>query len=132
MYYDTIFKAYKEFILKNSNYAPRVVKINTNKSTYFPIIIFPKPKSGFSTTTQKKINKSRNNYITIEQYAQKKDKTPAQVIIDELSDLSIQFFEKLNIPNTLDELKPNIDTNILRNIQHYECNIDNRGNITRI
>lgn len=131
-FYNELFDAYKQFILANSKYSPRVVKISNNTSTYFPIVVFPKPRSSGGTKTQKNIYKSRNEYFTIEQYAQNKGKVPAQVIIDELSDLSLEFFGRLNINNTLDEPKPNIDTNIIRNVQQYQCNIDNRGFITRI
>ena len=38
--YDLIFDAYKEYIENNSQYGARVVKNNTNTSTYFPLVTF--------------------------------------------------------------------------------------------
>ena len=36
--YDKIFKEFKEFVEKNSKYGARVVKYNTNTTSYFPLI----------------------------------------------------------------------------------------------
>lgn len=38
--YEEIFSAYKKFIEENSQYDAKVVKYNTNTSSYFPIITF--------------------------------------------------------------------------------------------
>lgn len=133
MYYDDIFKAYKEFILNNSKYAPRVVKINTNTSTYFPLITCMLMDNPDNVITQKRIYTSSNYFFTIEIYAKDKENVASQIIIDELRALTIEFFSnKLNMRKTLDQPKPNIDINIFRQVLNYQCNIDNRGNITRI
>jgi hypothetical protein len=36
--YEQIFSEYKKFIEENSQYSARVVKYNTNTSSYFPIV----------------------------------------------------------------------------------------------
>ena len=38
--YDEIFEVYKNFMESKSQYGVRVVKYNTNTSTYFPLITF--------------------------------------------------------------------------------------------
>lgn len=133
MYYDAIFKTYKEFILNNSKYAPRVVKTYTNTSAFFPLITCMLVDNPDNAVTQKRIYTSNDYYFTIEIYAKDKDKVASQVIIDELRSLTIEFFSnRLNMRKTLDQPKPNIDTSIFRQVLNYQCNIDNRGNITRI
>lgn len=133
MYYDNIFKAYQQFILDNSQYSPRVVKVNTNTSTYFPIITCMLMDNPDNAVTQKRIYTSNNYYFTIEIYAKDKNNIASQVIIDELRNLTIEFFgNKLGMRKTLDQPKPNIDTHIFRQVLNYQCNIDSRQNITRI
>lgn len=133
MYYDNIFNEYKQFILDNSKYAPRVVKIATQTSTYFPIITCMLMDNPDDAITQKRIYTSSNYYFTIEIYAKEKNGVASQVIIDELKALTIEFFSnKLGMRKTLDQPKPNIDTSIFRQVLNYQCNIDNRGTITRI
>lgn len=133
MYYERIFDEYKQFILTESKYAPRVVKIATQTSTYFPIITCMLMDNPDNAITQKRIYTSSNYYFTIEIYAKDKDNIASQVIVDELKALTIDFFSyKLGMRKTLDQPKPNIDTKIFRQVLNYQCNINNRGQITRI
>ena len=57
----------------------------------------------------------------------------SQVIIDELSKLTMDFFgKKLNMRKTLNKITPNLDKNILRKTINYQCMVGNvRGNIIR-
>lgn len=131
--YDAIFDRYKEYIINNSKYSPKIVKINNNTSTYFPIIVCMLSDTPDNGYTQKHIDESTNYYFTIEIYAKNKKNVASQIIIDELRNLTNNFFgNKLNMKKTLDQSKPNIDTEIFRQVIYYQCSIDNRGNITRI
>lgn len=135
--YEAIFQRYKQFMLDNSKYSPRVVKFSSKKSAYFPLTTCElKNYTDTNPKTQKKIDKSKNFYFTINHYARdivKNNKTVAsQLIIDELTGLTHQFFgEMLGMDCTLDKPTPNLDTEILRQTTQYDCKINNRGNIYR-
>lgn len=135
--YEEIFDKYKEYILKNSKYSPRVVKYSSRESAYFPLTTCElKNYTDTYSRTQKNIDRSKNFYFTINHYArdinEKKKTVPAQLIIDELTELTHQFFgDKLTMRCTLDTPTPNLDTEILRQTQQYQCEISNRGNIYR-
>ena len=137
--YDEIFNEYKQFIKDNSQYDARVVKYNTNTSTYFPIITCTlSDNRDTDNCTIDMIERYEAFYFTIDIYT--KDKTQganvtvaSQVINDELTKLTVQFFgEKLRMKKTLNRPTPNLDTSILRKTIQYQCLIGNvRGNIIR-
>ena len=137
--YDEIFNEYKQFIKDNSQYDARVVKYNTNTSTYFPIITCTlSDNRDTDNCTIDMIERYESFYFTI--YIYTKDKTQganvtvaSQVINDELTKLTLQFFgEKLRMKKTLNRPTPNLDTSILRKTIQYQCLIGNvRGNIIR-
>ena len=135
--YEVIFQRYKQFMLENSKYSPRVVKYSSRESAYFPFSTCElKNYTDTNTKTQKKVDKSKNFYFTINHYARdivKNNKTVAsQLVIDELTELTHQFFgEMLGMYCTLDRPTPNLDTEILRQTIQYDCQINNRGNIYR-
>lgn len=136
--YDKIFKDFKDYIESNSKYSPRVVKYNTNTSTYFPIVVCTLSNT-ISTDycTNDKIEYYDEHYYTIEVYT--KDKVngtnitvSSQIINEELTKLSIEFFEKINMKRTLCQITPNLDTSILRRTIRYQGLIGNvRENIIR-
>lgn len=137
--YDEIFNAYKEYIETNSKYNARVVKYNTNTSTYFPVItckLSDNKDTDFCTTD--KIEYYEAYYFTIDIYTKDKKNgnnilVASQIINDELSKLTMIFFgEKLNMKKTLNRPTPNLDSSILRKTIQYQCLIGNvRGNIIR-
>lgn len=133
--YDVIFDYYKKYITENSKYEPRITKDNSKSSTYFPIIAFFQDDNTDEIRTQKSIEKIENYYFTIDIYAKNKNVDgkliASQVIVDELKDLTLVFFEKLNMKKTQNRPVPNIDSEILRRTIKYQCQIDNRGNINR-
>lgn len=134
--YEAIFDRYKQFILANSKYAPRVVKTATNTSTYFPIITCVLSDSPDNGRTQQNADRNNMNYYTINIYAQdivNPNKTIAsQVVIDELRKLTNEFFGiKLNMRKTLDRPTMNIDTDVNRQTMNYQCIVDNRCVISR-
>ena len=71
--YDEIFDAFKEYIETNSKYNAKVVKYNTNTSTYFPIItcvLVDNKDTDFCTND--KIEFYEAHYFTIDIYTKDK------------------------------------------------------------
>ncbi len=123
--YEEIIDDYKKFIESHSQYNPRVVKYNTNTSTYFPVVCCY--LSNFIDTDYCTIDKIENHqemYLTTEVYT--KDKTKdnetiaSQVINDELVKLTMEFFNRLNLKMTLCRITPNLDTSILRRTMQHQ------------
>ena len=136
--YDLIFEKYKYFIEQNSIYSPRVVKYYTNTSTYFPIISLTLSNDTHTdNATIDKIEYYDEHYYTIDIYTQNKTRganivTASQVINDELTKLTIQFFDQLNMRRTLCRPTPNLDKSVLRKTIQYQCLVGNaRKNIIR-
>lgn len=136
--YDLIFEKYKYFIEQNSIYQPRVVKYYTNTSTYFPIISLTLSNDTHTdNATIDKIEYYDEHYYTIDIYTQNKTRganivTASQVINDELTKLTIQFFDQLNMRRTLCRPTPNLDKSVLRKTIQYQCLVGNaRKNIIR-
>lgn len=147
--YEKIFAMYKKYIESNSKYNAKVVKYNENSSSYFPIvtcILDDNVDTDYATLD--KIEFYEEHYYIIEVYTKDKNvktinvvdgeeketttKVASQVINDELTKLTIEFFNKLNMKRTLCKYNPNIDKSILRRTIHYQCMLDNaRGRIIR-
>lgn len=137
--YDEIFDRFKKYIENNSQYGARVVKYNTNTSSYFPLITCVlSDNMDTEQTTVDKVEYYEAFYFTIDIYTKDKTKGPnivtaSQIINDELSKLTMKFFgEELNMKKTLNRPTPNLDASILRKTIQYQCLIGNvRGNIIR-
>ena len=137
--YDEIFNAYKEYMETNSKYNVKVVKYNTNTSTYFPLltcVLNNNIDTDYCTIDM--IERYEAFYFTINIYTKDKTKganiqVASQVINDELSALTQKFFgEKLNMKKTLNQPTPNLDISVLRKTIQYQCLIGSaRGNIIR-
>ena len=135
--YEEIYARFKEFVETNSQYNAKVVKYNTNTSTQFPIVTCVLDNNtNTDNCTNDKIEFYDAHYYIINIYTkdqnQGNQKIASQVINDELTKMTIQFFDKLNMKRTLCKYTPNIDTNVLRRTLNYQCLIGNvRGNIIR-
>ena len=137
--YDLIFDEFKKFIEENSQYGARVVKYNTNTSSYFPLITCVLSNNqDTDECTLDKIEYYEAFYFTIDIYTKDKTVGPnivtaSQIINDELSKLTMKFFgEELIMKMTLNRPTPNLDTSILRKTIQYQCLIGNiRGKIIR-
>ena len=137
--YDEIFNAFKNYVEENSEYNPRIVKYNTNTSTYFPIITcILSDNKDTNYCTIDKIEYYEEFYFTIDIYTKDKKNgnnvvIASQIINDELSRLTMEFFGgKLNMKKTQNKPTPNLDTSILRKTIQYQCLIGNvRENIIR-
>ncbi len=135
--YEEIYARFKQYIESNSQYNAKVVKHNTNTSTHFPIVtcVLDDTKNTDNCTNDK-IEFYDAHYYIINIYTKDQnhnnEKIASQVINDELTKMTIQFFEQLNMKRTLCKYTPNIDTNVLRRTINYQCLIGNaRGNIIR-
>ncbi len=135
--YEEIFDRYKKFIEENSQYNTRVVKHNTNTSTYFPLVTCELSNNiDTDYCTNDKIEYYEGFYLTINIYTKDKTinniKVASQLISDELTKLTIHFFGELNMKRTLNRPTPNLDISVLRRTIQYQCLIGNvRGNIIR-
>lgn len=134
--YDEIFKAYKKFMEDKSQYNVRVVKYNTNTSTYFPLVSFElSNRIDADNTTSKRIDDYEGFYFTINQYTKNKGNgakmIASQIIDNELERLTLEFLHKLNIKITMNKPTPNLDTSIFKRTIQGQCMINNRWNIIR-
>lgn len=143
--YEEIFDRYKKFIEENSQYNARVVKHNTNTSSYFPLITCVLSNNiDTDYCTNDKIEYYEGFYFTINIYSQDKTikyieeekelskKVASQVITNELIKLTNIFFGEMNMKRTLCKPTPNLDKSILRTTIQFQCLIGNvRGNIIR-
>jgi len=137
--YELIFDKYKEYLQSNSKYSPNVVKYNSNAISMFPTVVCT--LSNWIETDNATIDKIEyydQYYFTINIYTKDKTKgsnivTASQVISEELSELTTQFFGNvLNMKRTRHSPEPNLDTSILRVVIQYQCLIGNaRKNIIR-
>lgn len=135
--YEEIYARFKQYIESNSQYNAKVVKYNTNTSTQFPLVTFVlDDNKDTDNCTNDKIEFYEAHYYIINIYTKDKNRNgetiASQVINDELTKMTIQFFNQLNLKRTQCKYAPNIDTSILRRIVSYQCLIGNaRGNIIR-
>lgn len=135
--YNELLKEYQKYIENNNRYNARVVKTYTSTSTKFPIISCQ--LSNFIDTdycTIDMIEKHDEMYLTIDIYTENKniDNTTiaSQQINDELTDLTIKFFESKRMRKTLCRLTPNADKNITRRTIQYQGLVSRyRKNIIR-
>lgn len=135
--YNEIFQDYKEFIVERSNFSPRVVKDYTSTSTYFPIISCQ--LSNIIDTDYCTIDMIENHeemYLTIDIFTKNKttnnNEVASQLINDELTELTIQFFNSKKMKRTLCRLTPNADASITRRTIQYQGLVStNTGNIIR-
>lgn len=135
--YELIFQDLKAFLESNSQYNVRVVKNNTNTSSYFPIVVCQ--LSNMADTefcTIDKIEDHKEMYLTNNVFTKDKTigntKVASQVINDEITKLIIEYFEQINMRMTMCSITPNLDKEILRRtIQHQGLVSISRNNIIR-
>ena len=135
--YEEIFDRFKKFIEENSQYNARVVKYNTNTSSYFPIItcvLSDNKDTDYCTLGKEEFYES--HFFTINIYTKDKtinsEKISSDVINKELCKLTTYFFGEMNMKKTLNRPTPNLDQSILRRTMQFQCLIGNvRGNIIR-
>jgi len=135
--YEEIFQQEKEYVESNSKYNVRVVKNNTNTSSYFPIVVCQ--CSNMMDTdfcTIDKIEQHGELYISNDVFTQDKTvdnkKVASQLINDEITKLVVEFFNKINMKMTMCNLTPNLDKSIIRRtIRHQGLVSHDRKKITR-
>lgn len=134
--YDEIFEVYKNFMESKSQYGVRVVKYNTNTSTYFPLITFElSNRVDIDNKTYKDIDNYEKYYFTITQYTKNKKNgavmIASQEIDKELEKLSLEFLHKLNLKITVNKPTINLDTSIFKRTIQAQGEINSRYNIIR-
>ena len=146
--YDEILDGYIEHIENKSQYDAWAVKNGNNTSPHFPIAVCSLSNNiDTDYCSNEKMEFYEGAYFTINLFAGDKEITkteiineeeietyetiPAQVIINELIELTIQYFGGLNMKRTLNKPTPNLDTSILRQTIQYQSLIGTRGNIIR-
>lgn len=134
--YDEIFKVYKNFMESKSQYGVRVVKYNTNTSTYFPLITFElSNRVDTDNKTYKNIDNYEKYYFTINQYTKNKKKgavmIASQEIDKELEELTLEFLHKLNLKITVNKPTMNLNTSIFKRTIQAQGEINSRYNIIR-
>ena len=135
--YNEIFQNYKEFIIAKSKYQPRVVKDYTSTSAYFPIVscqLSNVVDTDYCTIDM--IERHDEMYLTIDVYTKNKtingEEIASQLINDELTELTMQFFSSIKMKRTLCRLTPNADTSITRRTIQCQGLVGSaRGNIIR-
>lgn len=141
--YNEIILEYKEYMENSSQYytidagKPLVVKSHTSTTPYFPLIAVQLSNAtNTNYCTIDKIENFNEIYLTVDIFTKDKtingEKVASQVINDELTNLTMEFFESKNIKMTLCRNTPNLDTSVLRRTLQYQCLVGTaRGNIIR-
>ena len=141
--YNEIILEYKEYMENSSQYytidagKPLVVKSHTSTAPYFPLIAVQLSNAtNTNYCTIDKIENFNEIYLTVDIFTKDKtingEKVASQVINDELTNLTMKFFESKNIKMTLCRNTPNLDTSVLRRTLQYQCLVGTaRGNIIR-
>ncbi len=142
-FYNDIALEYKDYIENKTQYYqpdpnnPLVVKNSNMASSRFPIITIENPNiANTNYCTNDKIERYDELFITINIYTKDKtinnSKIASQVINDELTSLTLKFFEYKNLKLTMCRPTPNMDNGILRRTIQYQGLVGNaRNNIIR-
>lgn len=141
--YNEIILEYKEYMENSSRYytidagKPLVVKSHTSTTPYFPLIAVQLSNAtNTNYCTIDKIENFNEIYLTVDIFTKDKtidgEKIASQEINDELTNLTMKFFESKNLKMTLCRNTPNIDKSILRRTLQYQCLVGTaRKNIIR-
>lgn len=141
--YNEIILEYKEYMENSSQYytidagKPLVVKSHTSTTPYFPLIAVQLSNAtNTNYCTIDKIENFNEIYLTVDIFTKDKtidgEKIASQEINDELTNLTMKFFESKNLKMTLCRNTPNIDKSILRRTLQYQCLVGTaRKNIIR-
>ena len=132
--FSKLFLEYKEYIETNSIYSPKVVKNYNYDKQDFPIIDFNYDNSTNSNdATVDGIEYYDNEYFSVTIYAKDKGNISKNIITEELIQLTHKFLGRYKgMKRTLCRPIPNLDTNVLRTVMNYQCQVGNiYGNIVR-
>lgn len=132
--FSNLFLEYKNYIKSNSKYNPEVVKDFNYDNSYFPIIDFNNSNSiNSNDATIDGIEYYDNEYFRIIIYAKDIGEISKNIITEELVELTQKFLGRYKgMRRTECQPIPNMDTNVLRTLIEYQCQIGNiYGNIVR-
>lgn len=126
---EVLFKAYKQFILDNSIFTPRVFNDTPQELKSFPTILFLENNNKDDITSTNRIEYVDKLQYKIEIYTKNKTidgKTYARkTITDELKYLTFEFLRNHNLRRTDVRKAEYLDLNVDRNIVLAECSVNN-------
>lgn len=132
--FSKLFLEYKTYIETNSKYSPKVVKFFNYDKANFPSISFNNANSTNSNdATIDGIEYYDNEDFEITIYVKDVGNISKNIITEELVQLTHKFLGRYKgMKRTLCRPIPNLDTNVLRTLMNYQCQIGNvYGNIVR-
>lgn len=132
--FSNLFLEYKTYIESNSQYNPKIVKDFNYGTSDFPTIVFDNHNSFNSDdATIDGIEYYDNEYFIITIYTKDKNNVSKNIIAEELVELTQKFLGRYKgMKRTECQPIPNADTNVLRTLIEYQCQIGNiYGNIVR-
>ena len=132
--FSKLFLEYKQYIESNSQYNTKVVKNFNYSKSHFPIIDFSYENTTNSNdSTVDRIEYYDNEYFAVTIYAKDEGTVSKNVITEELIELTHKFLGRYKgMKRTLCKPIPNLDTNVLRTLMNYQCQVGNvYGNIVR-
>lgn len=132
--FSNLYLEYKTYLEGNSEYGVKVVKNYNYDTSHFPIIDFNNSNSVNSDdATVDGIEFYDDEYFIITIYAKDKENISKNIITEELVELTQKFLGRYKgMKRTECQPIPNMDTNVLRTLIKYQCQIGNvYGNIVR-
>lgn len=134
-FYGILFKEFKQYMIDNSTYEPKVYKVSPQKPPKFPVIEL-KMMDDRIDINNSSIDNLEYYYdvafmITI--YTQNIGELDKSIIANELSKLTNKYFMGKGMLKSGQNDVPNINITILRRIITYECKVGNKNlNIRKI
>lgn len=132
--FSDLYLQYKTYIESNSKYKPKVVKDYNYDGAYFPIVDFVYDDSvETNDSTLDRIEYYDREYFIITFYVKDDGDISRNVITEELKELTQKFLGRYKgMKRTACKPIPNLDTEVLRTLVKYQCQVGNiYGNIIR-
>lgn len=134
--YDVIFKAYKTFMQDKLDYDVTILKHYNSSKVDFPLVTLELTNNiDADSNSLLNIDYFEWYYFTINIYTKdmvvNEEQVASNVINNQICNLTMEFFRKINMKKVLNKFIPNIDNNILRKNLQYEGQFGNREQIIR-
>ena len=134
--YDVIFKAYKTFMQDKLDYDVTILKHYNGSKVDFPLVTLELTNNiDADSNSLLNIDYFEWYYFTINIYTKdmvvNEEQVASNVINNQICNLTMEFFRKINMKKVLNKFIPNIDNNILRRNLQYEGQFGNREQIIR-
>jgi len=134
-FYDILFKEFKEYMVSNSIYEPRVYKSSPQRPPKFPVVEL-KMMDDRIDNQNCSIDNLEYYYIVafmITIYTQNISDLDKSIVANELSKLTNKYFIGKGMLKSGQNDAPNADITVLRRVITYECKVGNKNyNIRKI